>query len=149
MPVSEIRIAAMNILARREHSVAELKSKLGNKFVDREEVSIQDIDKLIAELIQDNLLNDERFAELFVKGRVAKGFGPVKIAYELSQKKIDSETIEKYLYLESDIWLEKLQQQRIKKFGAEVPDNLKEKSRQYRYLYQRGYSAEQINQILN
>jgi len=154
MSVSEIRLAAMNYLARREHSVFELKNKLLKKFSNQDcseqALSLHEqLELVISQLIKDNLLSDEHFAELFIKMRISKGFGPLKIAHELTLKEVNQEIIENGLAYEPEIWLEHLERLRIKKFGESIPVDIKEKSRQYRYLYQRGYNAEQIKMVLN
>lgn len=154
MSVSEIRLAAMNYLAQREHSVFELRNKLLRKFTNRydceQEFSLPaQIESVIVQLQTDNLLNDERFAQLFIRGRVRKGFGPIKIAYELALKEVKQDIIENNLAFEQEVWLQNLERVKIKKFGQKPPSDIKEKSRQYRYLYQRGYSSEQINRVLN
>ena len=149
MTVSKIRLAAMNFLAQREHSVAELTNKLFKKFSPNDNFCMEELELVISSLIADNLLNDERFTQMFVSSRVAKGFGPIKIAYELTQKKVAQDIIEAQLYRDPEIWLEQMEKLRTKKFGKLIPQNVKEKSRQFRYFYQRGYSAEQINLMLN
>ena len=59
--MGDIRFGAMNFLALREHSVKELKEKLGRKFS-----SVELIDEAISGLIAQNLQSDERFAQAFV-----------------------------------------------------------------------------------
>lgn len=55
-------------------------------------------DSIIEHLQQNNFLNEERFAELFVRSKIRqKGWGPVKIRMELLQKHISSVLIEQYL----------------------------------------------------
>jgi regulatory protein len=40
-----------------------------------------------------------------------------------------------------------LEQVRMKKFGPARPDNFRERSRQMRFLMQRGFTAEQIDTL--
>lgn len=144
----ELRLTAMNILARREHSECELRVKLRQKYVHHEEFDETLMEQVILELKDDNLLNDERFCEMFVKSRMNKGFGPIKIAFELNQKGVSNEIVQTHIDICPDLWIEQIQRVKQKKFGNQTPTDNKEKIRQYRYLYQRGYEPEQINKVL-
>jgi regulatory protein len=44
-------------------------------------------------------------------------------------------------------WQELLVQVRLKKFGPAPPDDFRERSRQMRFLLQRGFTAEQIDAL--
>ena len=61
---------ALDIISRREHSEKEIKNKLLNKF-DTPEL----IDEVILKLIENNLINNVRYAEMYVHVRKRKGFG--------------------------------------------------------------------------
>ena len=75
---------ALDIISRREHSEKEIKNKLLKKF-DIPEL----IDEVILKLIKNNLINNVRYAEMYVHVRKRKGFGPKKIQFELMTKGID------------------------------------------------------------
>lgn len=48
-----------------------------------------EVEALVSQLIEENFLNEERFAELFANGKFRmKHWGRVKIRYELKQKRI-------------------------------------------------------------
>ena len=74
-------MVAMNLLARREHSRAELKEKLLKREFEPDEV-----EATVASLADRNLISDERFAESFATGRIRRGQGPVRIRQELRQR---------------------------------------------------------------
>ena len=46
-------------------------------------------------------------------------------------------------------WLERAREVREKKFGRESPRDFKERSRQMRFLQQRGFTSEQIRGAFN
>ena len=75
---------ALDIVSRREHSEKEIKNKLLEKF-DAPEI----IEQVVLKLIENNLINDVRFAEMYVLIRKRKGFGPKKIQFELMARGID------------------------------------------------------------
>jgi regulatory protein len=139
-----IRHKAMDLLSRREHSVDELFQKLLVRDYSADEIS-----QTLEELINDNLLSNERFCEDFVRAKIAKGYGPVKIRQELQQKGISSAMISDYLNQSDEVWLDHLSQVKIKKFGQEAPQDLKQKAKQMRFLQYRGFSIQHINQIIN
>jgi regulatory protein len=129
----------MNWLARREYSLAELRTKLATKHYTPEE-----IDQAVLELAADGLVSDERFAESFVVSRVRKGQGPVRIRMELKKRGIDAELIALHLGAMDLQWHSLAKQVRSRKYGAEQPEDFKEKARQMRFLEYRGFTGEQI-----
>jgi regulatory protein len=136
------RNKAMDLLSRREHSYKELFDKLRLRNFEADDISSA-LDKLLSE----NLLNDERFTESYVHYRVQKGFGPLRIKNELSEKGIDGELVQSQMEIYDSIWSELMQKQRIKKFGAEIPEDYKEKMKQARFLQNRGFSPESVMRL--
>ena len=86
------RLAAMNLLAYREHSRAELVAKLIGRSFD-----VSEIDAALDILENEHLLSDERFAQAYVRMRSRKGFGPIRIRQELQERGISRELIVTYL----------------------------------------------------
>jgi len=133
------RNVAMNWLARREHSLAELRTKLANR-----EYSPEEIQTAVIGLAADGLVSDERFAEAFVAVRMRKGQGPVRIRMELKRRGVDAELITLQLKNSGVAWSNLAQEVRSRKFGAKIPTEYKEKARQMRFLEYRGFTGEQI-----
>lgn len=138
-----VREAAMDLLSRREHSRFELQQKLQRKGHDA-----ADIDTALQQLVEDNLLSDERFVESFVHSRRERGSGPRKIAVELMQKGVSDALISRYLDDRSPLWIERAAEVRARKFGEALPEDFKEKARQMRFLQQRGFTTEQIQSVV-
>ena len=130
----------MDFLARREHGEQEITQKLIARGFDTDIV-----EAAISTLISDGLLSDSRFAEAFVYSRFKKGSGPQKIHAELRQRGIDDSLISASMEAIGEQWLERVREVRVKKFGQESPGDFKERSRQMRFLQQRGFTSEQIN----
>lgn len=86
---SDVRRAAMDLLARREHSRHELLLKLTRRLGDNPELFEQEIGKLADEGLQ----SDGRLAEAFIRARTNRGQGPVKIKMELRAKQVGDELI--------------------------------------------------------
>jgi regulatory protein len=132
-------MVAMNLLARREHSRAELIDKLLKREFDP-----ADVETTVASLVERNLVSDERFAESFATGRMRRGQGPVRIRQELRQRGVADALIDACLVTLAPDWGGIAIEVRRKKFGAAVPDEFKEKARQMRFLQYRGFTTEQI-----
>ncbi len=138
-----VRLAAMDLLARREHSFAELTRKLVLRFP--EEIVFEQLTRLKEEKLQ----NDERFIESYVYSRQQKGYGPVRIRSELYQKGVDSELINLWLIDDDECWEQMASGLRVRKFGADRPIDFKQRARQQRFLMQRGFNSSQIQKSLN
>jgi len=136
------RNTAMDLLSRREHSHKQLDDKLRQRGFDQ-----QEIETALTGLAAENLLNDERFAESYVHQRMQKGFGPLRIRHELYEKGIPPEIIEIQMENCTDQWIQMMQQQRIKKFGADLPQEYKEITKQARFLQNRGFSPESVMRL--
>ena len=138
-----VRRSAMDLLARREHSRLELARKLHKKFSLYDE-----IETVLDQLIQDQLLSDERFTEAYVNYRQRAGFGPVKIAVELRERGINEVLVDRYLQLRSHHWRAAASTARHKKFGANGAVDVKEKLRQQRFLLYRCFRRDDFEHII-
>lgn len=75
--------------AYQERCHEEVESKLRNMKMDSNE-----IDQIIAQLIKDNFLNEERFARSFARGKHRiKHWGNIRITNELKFRKINQRLI--------------------------------------------------------
>lgn len=136
--VKDVRRAAMDLLARREHGFTELARKLSGRFP--QELVIEALNRLREERLQ----SDHRFVESYVYSHQQRGYGPVRIKSELFQKGIDSELIGQYLLEQGDHWDELAKAVKERRFGTSTPLDNKERARQIRFLVQRGFSMSQI-----
>lgn len=133
---------AIKLLARREHSRAELWRKL-ESATEEADLLAEVLDELAAEAWQ----SDARFAEAFTRQRIEAGYGPLRIRAELQQRGVDGDS-EALTALVEDDWIRMAAEQRERRFGAQPPGDWKEKGRQGRFLAQRGYSRSQIEKAL-
>lgn len=142
--LNDVLAGAMRLLATREHSQHELRRKLLQKGHDYDLV-----EQAVVQLAAQNLQSDARFVENFVNSHRGRGQGPQRIKLELQQHNIRPELVENYLDSGDASWIEKAMQVRRKKFGADLPDEFKERMRQARFLEYRGFTHDQINQVLS
>jgi regulatory protein len=133
---------AMDLLARREHSAHELRQKLKQREFDHEEIELA-----LEVLQQDNLQSDAQFTESYINNRVNAGLGPIKIIHELRQKGVASDLIDEQMSALSIDWNESLEQQRIKKYGLQIPNNYSQKMKQARFLQNKGFSPESVMRL--
>jgi len=138
------REAAVRLLARREHSARELQRKLAERGFESAAVA-----EALEGLAADGLLSDERFAEAFVGSRIERGSGPRRIQAELRERGITDELIARHVDFSDRQWRERAARVRRKRFGPALPGELRERSRQARFLQYRGFTAEQARAALN
>jgi regulatory protein len=138
-----VRLAAMNLLARREHSVLELRRKLKRRFHD-DAVLDEQLDRLARE----NLQSDTRFCESYVRQRINRGYGPLRLREELRERGI-SRSIVTLTLEELDIdWYAHADAVMQTKFGEVPADDIKEKARRARFMQHRGFSGDHYHHLL-
>ena len=134
---------ALDLVSRREHSRHELMQKLDKRYPNTTPIIEDVLDKLEI----NKILDDERFAEMYLNSRARKGFGPKKIEMELHSKKVDSffisNAVEAY-----ENWLENAQRELKKKFKDQKPTDYQSKMKQKQFLFTRGFSSPIIDKIL-
>jgi regulatory protein len=142
-PEQKARASALRLLARREHSRHELALKLRQRQAPE---SI--IDRVLDDYEQEGWLSDERFAEVYGRQRRALGYGPARIRSELQQRGVRLWPDCLSCMTEAN-WVALAVKARQKKFGLTyIGDDWTQKARQARFLGQRGYSGEQVEQAL-
>ena len=134
---------ALDLVSRREHSRHELMQKLDKRYPETSPIIEEVLDKLEI----NKILDDERFAEMYLNSRARKGFGPKKIEMELNSRKVNSlfisNAIEAY-----ENWLENAQKVLKKKFKDQKPVDYQSKTKQKQFLFSRGFSAPIIDKLL-
>ncbi len=135
--------SAMRILAGREHSAVELKRKLLSRGFDN-----LLIETTLAQLKEDGLQSDERFVESFVRSRVNRGQGPVRIRMELLERGIADSMTAPHLDMGSSYWLKIAREVRERRFG-DIPERSDQSwNRQARFLSQRGFPSDVVVRAL-
>ena len=129
----------------QERCHTEVKEKLYAFGLDREE-----IDPIISQLIEENYLNEERFAIQYAGGRFRlKQWGRVKIRYALKQKQISEYCIRKALEQIDDIHylnvLNSLAEKKLKMLKGEGNAFIKKRKLQD-HLLQKGYESELVRE---
>lgn len=132
----------MNLLARREHSRAELCQKLQAKGFDKSAV-----DEVVTELAQEGLQSDARFTESFIRQRLRDGYGPLRISQELRQRGIEEADMGAAVIEFAESWDELLQQVYARKYSEGAHMTRAEWAKRARFLLQRGFSYELVRAL--
>ena len=141
-PKSEyaVREIALGLLARREHSRRELVLKLRARSCP-EKLIQETIDKLTEEGMQ----SDTRFAESFVRNRVDRGAGPLRVKAEMLARGLDDEIMQTALDQFKDWWKDLAAEAYQKRYGDDPIADYKDKTKRMAFLQSRGFTSEQIN----
>ncbi len=131
----------MRYLARREHSRAELHSKLLPHVQEGE-----DLDAVLDELEKRDWLSDARASAQWVHAKRSR-FGIQRITHELRQRGIAEALIGAALPALKESELDAAREVWQRKYGV-APQDAKEKTRQMRFLQSRGFSIEVILKVL-
>ena len=136
---NDIRVAAMNLLARREHLHEELLQKLLKRFGS---TSLSDIQQALVALAEEGLQSDTRYIDSYIRQRSGRGYGPERLRQELRQKGVSGEQLQIALDGADVDWWNLARQCRLKKFGPEQPQDFKDRAKQLRYLQYRGFGGD-------
>jgi regulatory protein len=131
------------MLARREHSSLEVYHKLLTKGFSEEDAS-----EAVSLLVGQDVVSDTRFAEVYTRVRVDRGFGPVKIRAELREKGVDRDLADNAIKTYDEEWLNLAENARIKRFGEGIPKEAKDQAKQMRFLQARGFMHDHIRAAL-
>ncbi|PCI80083.1 MAG: hypothetical protein COB20_03575 [SAR86 cluster bacterium] len=145
--VPVLRRAAMDYLARREHSLFELMQKLSKKFPETDGELLL---KVLETLKSENLQSDERFTESYVRYRKSRGFAYLHIKADLGGRRVSDSLIAKHLLVDDEDWQLKAEQLVVKKlrhqespsFGSKLHRKLA------RFLESRGFASIEIRKAL-
>ena len=132
--------------AYQERCHSEVKEKLYQLGVWKKEH-----DEIIASLIEENYLNEERFTVAHAGGHFRiKQWGRIKIKYELKQKQVSEYSIKKALrQIEDEEYGKVLEKLAREKYAALKKEQfLVRKKKTADYLVSKGYEADLVNTIL-
>jgi len=136
---TELRARALRLLARREHSRAELERKLGPHAGSPAVIA-----GVVEALVQKKQLSDERYAEERAR-TMSRKYGAGRIRQELKAKGVDRETIDR---ISSAGELERARAILDRKF-REPAATREERARRMRFLQGRGFSFDIIRSLLS
>jgi regulatory protein len=137
-----MRAFAYRLLGRREYSLQELRNRIRQKWPEAE-----GIDALVDQLEQENLVSDQRFAESFMRSRVHRHQGPLKIKAEMRRKGVPDSIVSHTLETMSGQWLVLAGEWLDRQHPGAI--SFKDKQKYYRRLVNRGFTHAQAMDALN
>ncbi len=136
------------LCAYQERCSSELEKKLYDWGIYKE-----DADRLLSHLISNNYLNEERFAEAFVSGKVnIKKWGRIKIRQHLKQKRISDYSIKKGLAsIDDAVYQSNLEHLANKKWNSlsREKNSYQKKVKVYRFLSSKGYENDLLRETVD
>jgi regulatory protein len=136
-----LRERAIGLLARREHSRAELARKLAPHAEDPAE-----LEQLLDALTASRQLSDERYAEAR-SHMMERKFGAARILHDLKSKGVAPELAARMAGSSGETDLERARDVWRRKFRA-APSSREERARHARFLQSRGFSFDVIRAVL-
>ncbi|HEU0111779.1 MAG TPA: regulatory protein RecX [Flavisolibacter sp.] len=133
--------------AYQERSHYEVQQKLYELGIRK-----ADHDEIIATLIEEDYLNEERFAMQYVGGKFRmKDWGRKKIYYALKEKKVSEYSIKKALMqIDEEAYQETLKELAEKKYESlKEEQHLVRKRKTIDYLLQKGYESDLVTGTVN
>ena len=138
-----IRDIAIRYLSRREYAIEELRQKLVQRGAD--DLLTQQV---VSDLADEGLVSDQRFTEMYVRTRVRRLFGPLKIRAELRARGVSDHLISEELPGDQSLWFDLATQWASRRHrGGEL--DYAGRAKIYRSLVNRGFTHEQANVALD
>lgn len=135
---------ALALLTRREHSRQELARKLAARGVEPAQA-----EAAVAKLAEDGWQSNERFAELLIRSRAARGYGPSHIRAELGTHGLDREAVEIALETFDGDWTETACDLVRRRFGPGSPGDMPWQRKVADLLLRRGFTHDVVRSVLN
>ena len=140
----EINDLCLILLARREHSQKELLNKLALRGFNKEDAL-----PVIEALAQQGWQDDLRYAKSYARFRILKGYGPIRLDYELRQNGITAFNLENIIKEEAGSWMALLEQVYKKKYSHDRVLSRNEWAKRSRFLLHRGFSGAMIGTLFD
>ncbi len=134
---------ALGLLVRREHSKKELARKLEAKGVAKE-----DARAAVAKLTDAGWQDDGRFAEQWVRSKVACGYGPLRIQAELRMHALTDEAISHAFATVEDSWPALAHEQVRRRFPQAFNADRNAQRKAAEHLLRRGFSMGHVQAAL-
>lgn len=133
---------ALGLLARREHSRKELKTKLRQGGYEGEE-TVDAIDRLGEQHYQD----DDRFAEVLLRSRIGQGYGPMRLRVELKSHGLADARIRELMDEAEVDWDASAAAQLRRRYGGAGTSDPAERNRRAQFLLRRGFAAATVRRV--
>lgn len=133
---------ALGLLARREHSARELKTKLrvGGQAGD-------DAERAVERLREQHYQDDDRFAAGLARRRAAQGYGPLRIQAELKSHGMGDAAIREAIAAAEADWEAVAAAQLRRHAGAKPAADAAGRAKRAAFLLRRGFDAATVRAV--
>lgn len=137
------RNTALKCLSRREYSFLELQQKLKRFYSD------ELTQEVLTQLQKDDWQCDVRFAQMWVRSRANRGYGPTRIQQELKQKGVTADIALQAIIEQEDEknWFDLAQEVYHKKYGRSACVDWKDKAKRLNFMRYRGFTNSHIQDL--
>ena len=112
----------------------------------------EDLEEIIAQLIEDKFLDEERFTRSYVRGKFRMNkWGKIRIKQELKKRKISDYCVRKGMEeITEEEYIEQIRAVLLKKAATLNEDNdYKRRNKLAAHAFRRGYETELVWSIIN
>jgi regulatory protein len=137
------RGTAIGLLSRRDYARSALKDRLTDAGFESATA-----ESAVVGLEQERLVNDERYVEAAVAGRIARGQGPLRIALELRRAGVSPALVAAAIDSQAPEWRDRAILVQRRRFGPGAPRDPRQRARQARFLLYRGFTSDHVRAAL-
>jgi regulatory protein len=130
---------AIGLLSRRDYPRDALKERLTDAGFESATA-----ETAVAGLEDERLVNDERYVEAVVAGRIARGQGPLRIVLELRRAGVSTTLIAAAVDARAPEWRSRAIELQRRRFGPGAPPDPRQRARQARFLLYRGFTPDHV-----
>lgn len=120
---------------------AKLKAKAATSQQD-------EVESVLARLVDQGLLSDQRYAEALMRTLVRSGKGPIRIQQKLQEAGVSPAVYDVVFEELGCDWYQVACDLRRKRFGSSQPDNISDRQKQQRFLQYRGFDYGHIQHAM-
>jgi regulatory protein len=135
---NKLRTTAIAWLGRQEYYESKFRQKLKDKEADEEQIEL-----IVTEFIDNSWLSEQRYCDAFVRSRIAKGQGKMRIKADAQQKRLDQDCLHQALESNEPDWFAVAQQTYNRRYGDKPMGDAKEKAKRMRFMQYRGFNMDQ------
>lgn len=143
----KLTVTALAWLGRQEYSIAKFTKKLKDNHASDEQVQ-----NIVEEFCARNWLSEQRYCEGFVRARIAKGQGKIRILNDGRGHQLDSDILNEAIDTQEVDWFELALGTYVKRYGSgtQVKSmDIKEKAKRMRFMQYRGFTMEQVDYAMD
>lgn len=145
---NKLRVTALAWLGRQEYSIDKFSRKLEQYGATAEQVSL-----IVEEFCNANWLSETRYCQGFVRARIRKGQGRIRIINDARGHGLDKDILLAALTQAEDEdgvdWFELALETYRRRYGQTTIADMKEKAKRLRFMQYRGFTMEQIQYAID